>query len=153
MDFATHQYGMIADRTGLVYHDSVLLVSQDRALNNVFEKKVANLIIVNTLSQVEDFVKDYEKFDKVIVVCGSNFTVGGCCAAIKNLSLCSRATLYIHQMHKSSKKYEEEMAWFQSHGDIEDPKLNYSWPYFNYFKEPWEDNYNLIATDPGQGVV
>ena len=153
MDFATHQYGMIADRAGLVYHDSVLLVSQDRAINSVFEKKVANLIIAHTLAQVEDFVKEYEKFDKVIVICGSNFTAEACCAAIKNLSLCSQSTLYVHQMRNSSKKYKEWAEGYVDFGDTEDPKKNYSWPYFNYGKEPWEDNYNLLATDPGQGVV
>ena len=153
MNMLTHDMAKIADRAGLNPFESCLLISTLHNLNDTFQKHMNDVMVINRLADLDQF-KD-ARFDKIIIM-ASGISMDSVLQYLDKLSYMAASGLehgpviYVHGIKDANPKRDDRRLRKMSEGNArKSPKNNntefYKWRFFSLFKEPWEDNYNLLV--------
>ena len=137
-----HEYANIADKAGLKYYDSILLVSKDPQLNEIFASKFNDLMIINDLHEIEGFKT--AKFDRIVVL-SQNFSLASILQYLPKYSLHTNNTLLFCDMSKVSGADFQKILKCSSWGDLKDRDVHYAWSHVSFWREKWEHGHNLLV--------
>ncbi len=105
MNPTTKVYADIADRTGILYYNSILLFSQDNQLIAMFKEKVEDTTVVRNLKDLD--VDDLRRYDKIIV-CAKDYSFDTTAPYLCTLSAHATDVVYCHNIPNAGKKAIEE---------------------------------------------